>query len=63
MARINVFLKDDLLKAVDAEARLTGTKRSALIQGALERHLDRMEEPPPNQATPTPTKGKTRRKK
>jgi len=40
MARINVFLKDDLLKAVDAEARLTGTKRSALIQGALERHLE-----------------------
>jgi len=40
MARINVFLRDDLLKAVDAEARLTGVKRSALIQAALERHLD-----------------------
>jgi len=39
MARINVFLKDDLLKAVDAEARLTGVRRSALIQGALESHL------------------------
>ena len=40
MARINVFLKDDLLKAVDAEARLTGIKRSALIQAAIERHLE-----------------------
>ena len=40
MARINVFLKDDLLNAVDAEARLTGMKRSALIQAALESHLE-----------------------
>lgn len=40
MARINVFLKDDLLQAVDAEARLTGIRRSALIQAALERHLE-----------------------
>ncbi len=40
MARINVFLKDDLLKAVDAEARLTGIRRSALIQAALESHLE-----------------------
>src|SRR6266508_4480034 len=40
MARINVFLKDDLLKAVDAEARLTRIRRSALIQAALESHLE-----------------------
>jgi hypothetical protein len=40
MARINVFLNDDLLKGVDAESRLTGTRRSALIQAALERHLE-----------------------
>lgn len=40
MARINVFLKDDLLKAVDAEARVTGIRRSAFIQAALERHLE-----------------------
>lgn len=40
MARINVFLKDDLLKAVDAEAKLAGIRRSALIQAALESHLE-----------------------
>ena len=39
MARINVFLKDDLLKAVDAEAGLAAIKRSALIQAALDSYL------------------------
>ena len=28
------------LEGVDAESRLTGTRRSALIQAALERHLE-----------------------
>jgi metal-responsive CopG/Arc/MetJ family transcriptional regulator len=40
MPRVNVFLKDDLLKAVDAEAEQTGTSRSALIQNALTAYLD-----------------------
>ena len=40
MARINVYLKDDLLKAVDSEAAQAGTNRSALIQAALAAYLD-----------------------
>ncbi|MBI3628073.1 MAG: ribbon-helix-helix protein, CopG family [Candidatus Rokubacteria bacterium] len=40
MARINVFLKDDLLKAVDSEAAQAGTNRSALIQAALAAYLE-----------------------
>ncbi len=40
MARVNVFLKDDLLKAVDTEAERAGTNRSALIQAALAGYLE-----------------------
>lgn len=40
MARINVFLSDDLLKAVNHEAAQAGTNRSALIQTALTELLD-----------------------
>ena len=40
MARVNVFLKDDVLKAVDAEAEQAGTNRSALIQKALREYLE-----------------------
>ncbi|HYV86054.1 MAG TPA: ribbon-helix-helix protein, CopG family [Patescibacteria group bacterium] len=40
MARVNVFLKDDLLKAIDAEAADTRTRRSALIQRALLEYLE-----------------------
>jgi len=40
MARINVFLKADLLKAVEAEVEQAGTNRSALIQAALSRYLE-----------------------
>ncbi len=40
MARINVFLSDNLLKAVDAEAERAGTSRSTLIQTALIDYLD-----------------------
>lgn len=40
MARVNVFLSDDLLKAVDAEAEETGTSRSALVQKALAAYLE-----------------------
>lgn len=40
MARVNVFLNQDLLKAVDAEAEQTGMRRSALIQKALTEYLE-----------------------
>lgn len=39
MARVNVFLGDDLLKAVDAEAEQEGINRSALLQKAAEAYL------------------------
>jgi hypothetical protein len=39
MARVNVFLKDELLKAIDAEAADVRMKRSALIQAALAEYL------------------------
>ena len=39
MARVNVFLGDDLLKAVDEEAHQQGIRRSALIQAALVEYL------------------------
>ena len=39
MARVNVFMSDDLLRAVDAEAQLQGTNRSALLQKAAEAYL------------------------
>ena len=39
MARVNVFMSDDLLKAVDAEAKDEGTNRSALFQKAAEAYL------------------------
>ena len=40
MARVNVFLKDDLLEAIDTEAAGSRINRSALIQLALRRYLD-----------------------
>ncbi len=40
MARVNVFLSDELLKAVDAEGEQSGTNRSALIQKALTAYLE-----------------------
>jgi len=39
MARVNVFMSDDLLKAVDAEAKQERTNRSALLQKAAEAYL------------------------
>ena len=39
MARVNVFLKDELLDEVNEEAKDEGTNRSALIQTALEEYL------------------------
>lgn len=40
MARVNVFLKDELLKAVDQEAAESRTNRSALLQTALRDFLE-----------------------
>lgn len=39
MARVNVFMSDELLKAVDAEAEQEGTNRSALLQKAAVAYL------------------------
>ncbi len=39
MARVNVFLKDELLDEINEEAKDEGTNRSALIQTALEEYL------------------------
>jgi len=39
MARVNVFMSDDLLKAVDAEAKQEGINRSALLQKAAQAYL------------------------
>ena len=49
MARVNVFLKDELLNDINVEAEAEGTNRSALIQAALEsyiqqKRLERQEE-------------------
>lgn len=40
MARVNVFLPDELLSEIDTEAGRSGVRRSALIQEALRRLLD-----------------------
>ena len=40
MARVNVFLTEELLKAIDAEAADSRVGRSALVQSALARYLD-----------------------
>ena len=40
MARVNVFLQDELLEKVDNEAESSQTNRSALIQIALEGFLE-----------------------
>ena len=40
MARVNVFLKDELLDEINEEAKAEGTNRSALIQTALEKYIE-----------------------
>lgn len=42
MARVNVFMSDDLLKAVDAEAEREGINRSALFQKAAEVYVQQL---------------------
>ena len=39
MARVNVFLKDQLLDEINREAKVEETNRSSLIQAALEEYL------------------------
>ena len=39
MARVNVFLKDELLDEINREAEAEETNRSSLIQTALEEYL------------------------
>jgi metal-responsive CopG/Arc/MetJ family transcriptional regulator len=39
MARVNVFLKDELLDEINREAKAEKTNRSSLIQAALEEYL------------------------
>ena len=39
MARVNIFLKDELLHEINAEAKEVKTNRSALIQTALQEFL------------------------
>jgi len=41
MARVNIFLSDELLKSFDREAKAEGAKRSALIQKAMEAYLEK----------------------
>ncbi len=40
MARVNVFLKDELLDEINREADAEETNRSALIQAALEKYIE-----------------------
>lgn len=40
MARVNVFLADELLHAIDSEAAQSRINRSSLIQSALTRFLE-----------------------
>jgi len=40
VARVNVFIGEDLLRAVDDEARRKGMKRSALFREALDQYLE-----------------------
>jgi metal-responsive CopG/Arc/MetJ family transcriptional regulator len=42
MARVNVFMQDDLLKALDAQAKQEGMRRSALLQKAIEGYLQQV---------------------
>jgi len=40
MARVNVFLSDQLLHEIDQEAKKEGTTRSVLIQMVLGQHIE-----------------------
>jgi metal-responsive CopG/Arc/MetJ family transcriptional regulator len=40
MARVNVFLSDQLLDEINQQAKEEGRNRSALIQAALEKYIE-----------------------
>ena len=40
MARLNIFLSDQLLAEIDRQAQEEGINRSALIQAALEKYIE-----------------------
>jgi metal-responsive CopG/Arc/MetJ family transcriptional regulator len=40
MARMNVFLSDQLLDEINRQAKKEGTTRSALIQAAVEKYIE-----------------------
>jgi metal-responsive CopG/Arc/MetJ family transcriptional regulator len=40
MARVNVFLSDQLIDEIDQEAKQEGTDRNSLIQTALEKYIE-----------------------
>ena len=40
MARVNVFLSDQLLDEIDRQAKEKGTTRSALIQAAVKKYIE-----------------------
>lgn len=44
MARINIFLPDEQLKAFDREAKAAGVSRSALIQKAMGVYLEKVKQ-------------------
>jgi len=44
MARVNIVMSDDLLKAVDAEAQQAGLTRSALLHKAAETYLQQAQQ-------------------
>ena len=40
MARVNVFLSDELLDEINRQAKEEGIKRSALVQAAVEKYIE-----------------------
>jgi Arc/MetJ-type ribon-helix-helix transcriptional regulator len=40
MARVSVYLPDELLDEINEQAKREGTNRSALIQAALEKYIE-----------------------
>lgn len=45
MARVNVFLSDQLLDEIDQQVKEEGTNRSALIQAAVEKYIEAKRRP------------------
>lgn len=45
MARVNVFLSDQLLDEIDQQAKQEGSNRSTLIQAAVEKYIEAKRRP------------------